>query len=261
MRGLGPRRPLAVGWAALALSLASGCAEAPGSSISEDAAERGRQRASSAPAGASAGRRSTQERGFQIVQVLPRRSIVLRARPGGRALRRLRSRTEFGSRRFLGVAATDGPWLGVVSAERPNGRLGWIDGRSDALKTVWTDVSLRVDLSRRVLEVRDGTRTTRRVLVGVGREGYPTPTGRFAVTDKLRNGFGPSYGCCIVALSGHQTRLPPGWPGGDRLAVHGTPSPESIGKAASTGCLRAGERDMRSLLRTVPLGAPVFIER
>ena len=37
----------------------------------------------------------------------------------------------------------------------------------------------------RTLELRRGGRTVRRVTVAVGRPGSPTPTGRFAVTDKL----------------------------------------------------------------------------
>ena len=65
--------------------------------------------------------------------------------------------------------------------------------------------------------------------------------------------------CCAVALSGHQTKLVPGWPGGDRLAIHGTPNPETVGTEASLGCMRAYDADIRALMRRVPLGAPVFI--
>ena len=41
--------------------------------------------------------------------------------------------------------------------------------------------------------------------------------------------------------------------------MHGTQSPETIGVAASLGCMHASERDLQRLMRTVPLGAPVFI--
>ena len=108
--------------------------------------------------------------------------------------------------------------------------------------------------------MRHGHRVLARVTVGVGALDHPTPTGRFAVTDKLRmGGPGTTYGCCAIALSGHQPNLPTTWNGLDRLAVHGTQSPETIGAAASLGCLHASDRDMRRLMRTVPLGAPVFI--
>ena len=96
--------------------------------------------------------------------------------------------------------------------------------------------------------------------VAVGRPGTETPTGRFAVTDKLHPGDPASpYGCCLLALSGHQTKLIAGWPGGDRLAIHATPNLWTVGKAASLGCMRARPADIRRLMRTVPAGTPVFI--
>ena len=70
---------------------------------------------------------------------------------------------------------------------------------------------------------------------------------------------GTTYGCCAVALSGHQPNIPQGWDGGDRIAIHGTPATESIGQAASLGCLRAHDRDVKALIRALPLGAPVFV--
>jgi lipoprotein-anchoring transpeptidase ErfK/SrfK len=98
------------------------------------------------------------------------------------------------------------------------------------------------------------------VHVGIGRPGSPTPTGRFAVTDKLSGApYGTVYGCCILALSAHQPNLPAGWKGGDRMAIHGTSDPASIGAPSSAGCLRAGDGDLRYLMRRLPLGTPVFI--
>jgi lipoprotein-anchoring transpeptidase ErfK/SrfK len=95
----------------------------------------------------------------------------------------------------------------------------------------------------------------------VGGRGTPTPTGRFAVTDRLHLRGSQAYGCCAIALTGRQRRLVDGWRGGDRIAIHGTRQPWTIGEAASLGCLRARERDVRALMRQVPLGAPVFITR
>jgi lipoprotein-anchoring transpeptidase ErfK/SrfK len=99
-----------------------------------------------------------------------------------------------------------------------------------------------------------------RTPVAVGGAVAPTPTGRFAVTDKLAGArFASSYGCCILALSAVQPNLAPGWSGGNRIAIHGTDRPASIGQATSNGCIRAGERQMRELMRLVPTGAPVRI--
>lgn len=190
-----------------------------------------------------------------------RRSVPLRVRPKGRVVARAGTRTEFGSTRVMSIAAQRGPWLGVVTTARPNGKLAWVHIQNRGLRFRRQPYSMRLDLSRRQLELRKNGRRIRRVMVGVGRPGSETPTGRFAVTDKLRGSrFGSYYGCCILALSGRQPKLPPGWRGGDRLAIHGTDAPSTVGTAVSAGCPRAAEADMRALMRRVPLGTPVFIK-
>ena len=167
-------------------------------------------------------------------------------------------RPEFGSPKVVSVLRKRGAWLRVVVPERPNGRPAWI--LAAATRPGATNVSLHVDRSARRLLVRRAGRVVRRVRVAVGRPGTETPTGRFAVTDKLRTKRADSpYGCCALALSGHQPKLLPGWPGGDRLAIHATPQPETVGQAASLGCLRAATRDLQALLQIVPLVAPVFV--
>ena len=197
---------------------------------------------------------------FRLTKVRGGGSVALRGRPGGKVVTRLASQTEFGSRRVLSVAETRGRWLGVTSEARPNGRLGWVDSRSDALRMSRTRMSLHADLSERRLELRRGRRVIKRITVTIGRPGSSTPTGRFAVTDKISGTrYGSYYGCCILALSGRQPNLPAGWTGGDRLAIHGTNAPGAIGKAASAGCLRAADAPLRTLMRRVPVGTPVFI--
>jgi hypothetical protein len=187
-------------------------------------------------------------------------AVPLRNRPDGRAIAWASATTEFGSPRALGVAARRGTWLGVIATELPNGRLAWVRRDNTALALRRTAYSLHADLSGRWLELRKGGRRVRRFTVGIGASGSETPTGRFAVTDKLDGArYSASYGCCILALSGHQEHLPAGWRGGDRLAIHGTDSVATIGDGGSAGCLRASDADMRSLMERVPLGTPVFI--
>jgi lipoprotein-anchoring transpeptidase ErfK/SrfK len=182
----------------------------------------------------------------------------LRATPGGRKLMWIGTRTEFNSPRVLSVTARRGGWLRVLASERPNGRAAWI--RASLVRLGSTDYSIHVDRSARRMTLRHGRRAVGSFPVAVGRPGTETPTGRFAVTDKLHPDDPASpYGCCLLALSGHQTRLIKGWPGGDRLAIHATPSLWTVGKAASLGCMRARPADIRRLMRTVPAGTPVFI--
>lgn len=187
------------------------------------------------------------------------RSRLLYDRPGGKPKVRVAGETEWNTPRVLAVVERRGRWVGVLAPELKNAQVGWIRMRDvTSFDTVaW---SLHADLSRREVVIRREGKAVRRFRVGVGREGHSTPTGRFAVTDRLRVQDPASpYGCCVLALSGHQVRLPPGWPGGDRLAFHATSNPGDLGNPVSLGCMRADPRDARWLIRQVPLGSPVFI--
>jgi hypothetical protein len=180
----------------------------------------------------------------------------LRARPGKRVVRQLGRRTRFRSRTILTVVARRGVWLGVLHEDMPNGRAGWVHERHVRLHPApW---SIEVDRSARRAVVRHEGKVVQRFAVGVGRPGSPTPLGRFGITDRLLAGSGLPYGCCILALSGRQRNLPQGWPGGDRLALHGTPG-DRVGGASSAGCLHVRERDLRRLIRRVPAGTRVDV--
>lgn len=186
------------------------------------------------------------------------RTTWLRATPAGRPLARLRHKTQWGSPRVLSVVEQRGPWVAVLAPELRNHQVGWLDARRARLLRVPYTIDVR--LARRVLIVRRDGRVVARTRIAIGRPSAPTPVGRFAVTDKLLTGddYSP-YGCCALALTGHQPRIPQGWGGGDRLAIHATPSPETIGQAASLGCLRATNGVMRRLVHQIPLGTPVRV--
>jgi lipoprotein-anchoring transpeptidase ErfK/SrfK len=195
---------------------------------------------------------------YSVLRV--RRTVQLRSKPGGRVLASVAPSTQFGSPATLTVAAAHGGWVGVTSTDLPNGKLGWVKAKKGTFDQRRTRLAIRIDLSRRRLQLVAGKRVLHTAVVGIGRPGSPTPTGRFSITDKLPGGqYGPYYGCCILALSGHQTSTPAGWQGGNRLAIHGTNDPGSIGVPSSAGCLHAEAADLRTLMRQVPLGTPVFI--
>jgi lipoprotein-anchoring transpeptidase ErfK/SrfK len=182
----------------------------------------------------------------------------LRRSPGGRIIATLARKTEFGSPRVLHAVARRGRWLEVVATELDNGRRGYIPAANARL--YGTEMSIHIDRSSRRLSLRRGARTVQRMRVAVGRPDTPTPLGRFSVTDKLRPKRDDSpYGCCLLALSGKQPRLLEGWLGGDRLAIHATPSTWTIGKQASLGCIRGFPGQVRKLMGRVPLGTPVFV--
>jgi lipoprotein-anchoring transpeptidase ErfK/SrfK len=188
-----------------------------------------------------------------------KRATTLRSRPGGPVVAELQPTTEFRSPTVLAVVRARDGWLGVLSSALPNGRVGWISARA-ALEVHYSDWRVDASLSRREVVVRRFGRVVQRFPVAIGSEGTPTPQGRFAVTDKLLTALSSSpYGCCILALSGHQTATPQGWGGGDRIAIHATNLPETIGTRASLGCLRAPTDEIRRVVNTVPLGTIVTI--
>jgi hypothetical protein len=176
--------------------------------------------------------------------------VVVHASPGGTPVDTLGSETEFGSPQTLSVVRRRGHWLGVVTAAVGNGKIGWVDRRGLRYRQV--RIKLEADLSRRTLSVKRGDQVLRRIRVDIGAAGSSTPSGRYAVTDKLPGArFSSVYGCCILALSGHQ--------GSRRLAIHGTPTGNAPGTANSEGCLHAKTADLRYLMRVTPLGTPVFV--
>jgi L,D-transpeptidase-like protein len=185
---------------------------------------------------------------------------TLYKKPGGAVRIKLSSRTEWGSPRILGVIRRRGEWVSVQAPELDNGEVAWMETSRARLDCVhW---AMRANLKKRRLYVQHNGRTVRRFVIAVGRPGNSTPRGRFSVTDKLRvTDPGSPYGCCVLALSGHQTNLPPSWPGGDRLAVHATRELTSLGRAASLGCMRVTSTQARWLIKTIPLGTPVFVKK
>jgi lipoprotein-anchoring transpeptidase ErfK/SrfK len=196
--------------------------------------------------------------GSGTLVALVMRPTTMRAAPAGRPLARLGTRTEFGSPEVLWVAKYTPGWLGVVSTLAGNGRLGWIPQSTASLsRNSW---KLKVSLSARQLTVIDGPTVIQRYTVAIGRPDAPTPTGRFAVTDRLATGDPTSaYGCCILALSARSPHAIQNWGGGDRIAIHSTPESATIGQPVSHGCLRLTLAEGRWLMLHVPLGTPTLI--
>ena len=187
-----------------------------------------------------------------------RRRAQLRVTPGGRRVKTIGPKTEFRSPRVLAVVDERPGWLRVMDAELGNGQRAWIDVRDVQRGAV--DYALRVDLSARRIEVVRGGRVVRRIRTAVGEQGTPTPTGRFAITDRVPFTDPKSpYGCCALALTAHQPDTPSTWEGGDRIAIHATPNASSVGRSVTLGCMRVPVRDARWMMDRIPLGTQVSI--
>jgi lipoprotein-anchoring transpeptidase ErfK/SrfK len=101
--------------------------------------------------------------------------------------------------------------------------------------------------------------------VAVGKEGWETPTGSFKVMQKIENPVWQDPWTGEVRSPGPNTALGLRWigfwtDGKDAIGFHGTPTVNSIGQAASHGCVRMRNEDVVALFEQVDVGTPVIVE-
>ncbi|MCA9087963.1 MAG: L,D-transpeptidase family protein [Planctomycetaceae bacterium] len=134
------------------------------------------------------------------------------------------------------------------------------------LKVLQGPFNVIVDLNRFELTVHAFGYFVRRYPVGIGRDGA-TPVGGFQVVDKVVNPtyYGPDG---VIAADDPANPLGERWlaindeSGSlDGYGIHGTIEPESIGKAASRGCIRMRDADLVELYDLLTVGSEVTIRR
>jgi lipoprotein-anchoring transpeptidase ErfK/SrfK len=148
-------------------------------------------------------------------------------------------------------------WYRISVPGRPNGRAGWIPAESVTLEPIRKEI--RIDLSRRQLEVRRGRRLELRTRVAVGAPGMTTPVGYFYVAAKIPRPRYPVLGVFAFETSAYSSLSD--WPGGGIVGIHGTPMPWLLGQAVSHGCLRVANPVILRMSRLVPLGTPIRVVR
>jgi hypothetical protein len=153
--------------------------------------------------------------------------------------------------------SADGRWGFVELPYAWPRRHGWI--RIDDLDRRRTQIRVEVDLSEHRLTVTKLGRVLFRAAGATGSPSSPTPVGEYFVTDRVPFPGGGSYGSFAFGISGIQPHLPPGWTGGNQLAIHGTNQPWTIGRTASAGCIRVSESTLGKLLPLLAYGTPVVI--
>lgn len=147
-------------------------------------------------------------------------------------------------------------WLRLLLPIRPNGHAAWVKEKDVSLAP--RKDRIVVDLSRRMLWHYQDGKLVGRFTVGVGTPSTPTATGTFYTYERvpMSDPNGP-YGILAFGLSGFSPVISD-WPGGGRMAMHGTPYESNKGQAVSHGCVRVWNGDMQSLVH-LPLGTPVII--
>lgn len=97
--------------------------------------------------------------------------------------------------------------------------------------------------------------------IGIGRD-EKTPTGEFTVKEKLENPtwYNPDGG--VVDADDPDNPLGEYWIGlGNHIGIHGTNDPDSIGKAASRGCLHLNDEDIAEVFALLSVRSKVVIRK
>lgn len=125
-------------------------------------------------------------------------------------------------------------------------------------------VSLVVDLSDRRVYVYEAERVKTSFRIAVGRAGWETPTGRYEVMSMVENPTWqhPFTGEIVPPGSGNPlgARWIGFWTDGkNSIGFHGTPNEETVGRAASHGCIRMYNDDVMTLFEMVQVSTPVIV--
>lgn len=113
------------------------------------------------------------------------------------------------------------------------------------------------------------TRVEKRYRCAVGMAHYPTPKGTFTIIDKVKNPDWTNPGSDWAKDMPPYIGPGPSNPLGTRalylsapgIRIHGTNNVNSIGTAASHGCMRMKRHDVEDLYPRVPIGTTVYIVR
>ena len=116
-----------------------------------------------------------------------------------------------------------------------------------------------ISIPDRKLALLENGKVVRIYRVAVGKSTTPSPVGEFKIVNRVTN---PTYyhkGQVIAAGTGNPVGSR--WMGlsAKGYGIHGTNQPNSIGKAASTGCIRMGKKDLEDLFARVDVGVLVQI--
>jgi L,D-transpeptidase ErfK/SrfK len=123
---------------------------------------------------------------------------------------------------------------------------------------------LVLKLSERTLYLYNHRQELRRFPVAVGRSGWETPTGRFAVMTMVENPAWEHPLTGDIVPPGGDNPLGQRWigfwtDGVNSIGFHGTPQEDLIGQAVSHGCVRLRNADVVALYDLVEVGVAVHV--
>lgn len=126
-----------------------------------------------------------------------------------------------------------------------------------------------VNLSQKRVYLFNGPSLERSYPCAIGQKSYPTPVGDFWIVNKVMfpswTNPGSRWANKMPKSIGPGANNPLGtralYLNASGIRIHGTNKNNSIGTAASHGCMRLRRPDIEDLYPLVPIGTPVFIRR
>ncbi|NJK39626.1 MAG: L,D-transpeptidase [Oscillatoriales cyanobacterium RM1_1_9] len=153
----------------------------------------------------------------------------------------------------------------IIPAEWLNPSLPSLDDPSIFLPSQQVQTRLILRLGERRVYLYRGNQAIVSYPVAIGKAGWETPTGSFKVIQKIVNPSWQNPWTGEVMSPGPNSALGLRWigfwtDGKDTIGFHGTPTINSIGRAASHGCVRMRNEDIVALFEQVEMGTLVMVE-
>lgn len=125
-------------------------------------------------------------------------------------------------------------------------------------------VKVLVKLKEKRVYVYKGDKIIAKYPIAIGKKGWETPTGEWQVLEKIKNPSWTSFKTGKVVSRRVENILGARWIGfwtnqEDVIGFHGTSNLKSIGTAASHGCVRMYNRDVKALYKMVKVGTNVNV--
>lgn len=157
------------------------------------------------------------------------------------------------------VSSTGESWLKVRLPSRPNDATAWIRESNVILRK--NPMRVEISLRRHELRVFRRGRVVLRIGVALGAAATPTPKGRFAIYQKIREVWWSPLGPWALHLTAHSNVLFEYAGGPGRVAIHGARGVlwAAAGTNPSHGCIRVPDPAIRKVAPLVSPGTPVDI--
>lgn len=137
-------------------------------------------------------------------------------------------------------------------------------GDPDPFLPIVHNIRLEIRLSERRVYIYDQDQVIKSYPVAVGRAGWETPVGNYEVIQMAHDPVWQHPFTGEVVPPGPDNPLGSRWigfwtDGTNFIGFHGTPNVESVGQAASHGCIRMYDQDVVALFDQVEMGTPVSV--